>query len=44
MQIALKNEIIKEVCCGYAHTLALNQAGFLFSWGDNDQGQLGLGN
>ena len=39
----LKDELIKEVCCGYAHTLAINQFGQMYSWGHNDSGQLGIG-
>jgi len=44
LMVPLKDEMIKEVCCGYAHTLAVNQYGQLFTWGNNDVGQLGLGN
>jgi alpha-tubulin suppressor-like RCC1 family protein len=25
--VALKDEVIREICCGYAHTLAVNQYG-----------------
>ena len=39
----LKDEFIKEVCCGYAHTLAITINGNVYSWGNNQQGQLGLG-
>ena len=31
------------VACGTAHTLALARSGRVFSWGANDNGQLGLG-
>ena len=41
--IPLKDDLIKEVCCGHAHTLAVNQYGQLYSWGQNDSGQLGIG-
>ena len=41
--VPLKNELIKEVCCGYSHTMVVNQYGQLFSWGNNENGQLGLG-
>ncbi len=41
--IPLKDELIKEITCGHAHTLAINQFGQMYSWGHNDSGQLGLG-
>ncbi len=31
------------VSCGGGHTLALKRDGSLWAWGDNDYGQLGLG-
>lgn len=33
-----------QVACGYAHTLALTDEGFVYSWGANAYGQLGTGN
>lgn len=33
-----------QVACGYAHTLALTDEGFVYSWGANSYGQLGTGN
>jgi hypothetical protein len=33
----------KQVSAGYKHTLAVKEDGTLWSWGDNDWGQLGLG-
>ena len=30
--------------CGYAHSLALSDAGSLYTWGANSYGQLGTGN
>lgn len=33
-----------QVVCGYAHTLALTDEGFVYSWGANSYGQLGTGN
>jgi len=41
--VPLKDELIKEICCGYSHTLAVNQYGQLYVWGHNESGQLGLG-
>ena len=34
---------IQEVSCGWQHTIALTYNGFMFSWGLNINGQLGLG-
>ena len=39
----MKDEFIREVCCGYQHTLALTINGQVYSWGNNEAGQLGLG-
>lgn len=33
-----------QVACGYAHTLALTDEGFVYAWGANAYGQLGTGN
>lgn len=33
-----------QVACGYAHTLALTDEGFVYAWGANSYGQLGTGN
>ncbi|XP_064615114.1 RCC1 and BTB domain-containing protein 1-like isoform X2 [Liolophura sinensis] len=41
---ALSNVIVTQIVCGYAHTLALTDEGWLFSWGANSYGQLGTGN
>ena len=41
--IALKDEVIKEISCGYAFTFAVNHYGQTFCWGSNECGQLGLG-
>ena len=39
----LKEEFIKEICCGYSHTLAITIHGQVYSWGNNENSQLGLG-
>ena len=39
--IALESRKIVDVCCGYVHSVALDDQGQLFSWGGNKYGQLG---
>mmetsp|Transcript_54985 Transcript_54985/g.159668 ORF Transcript_54985/g.159668 Transcript_54985/m.159668 type:complete len:1155 (-) Transcript_54985:465-3929(-) len=39
----LHSRPVVRICCGSAHTLARTATGCLWSWGCNDQGQLGLG-
>ncbi len=34
----------KTASAGYSHTMAITTDGKLYAWGDNDYGQLGLGN
>ncbi|TKS80820.1 BTB domain-containing protein 2 [Collichthys lucidus] len=41
---ALQGINIVQVACGYAHTLALTDDGFVYAWGANSYGQLGTGN
>ncbi|XP_037533816.1 RCC1 and BTB domain-containing protein 2 [Nematolebias whitei] len=41
---ALQGVNIVQVACGYAHTLALTDEGFVYAWGANSYGQLGTGN
>ena len=36
-----KNIWIKQISCGYRHTLVLDVNGLVFGWGDNYYGQLG---
>lgn len=40
----LEGKIIKKVVCGYNHAMALTTKGDLYAWGDNEFGQLGIGN
>ncbi|XP_078383332.1 putative E3 ubiquitin-protein ligase HERC4 isoform X2 [Oculina patagonica] len=35
--------MVTQVACGARHSLALTTGGVLFSWGDNRNGQLGIG-
>ena len=39
----LANNIIVSIACGNAHTIALDNMGKLYSWGNNVNGQLGNG-
>uniref|UniRef100_A0A8C8A5J7 Regulator of chromosome condensation (RCC1) and BTB (POZ) domain containing protein 2 n=1 Tax=Oryzias sinensis TaxID=183150 RepID=A0A8C8A5J7_9TELE len=41
---ALQGVNVVQVACGYAHTLALTDEGFVYAWGANSYGQLGTGN
>jgi len=34
---------ISEIACGFSHSLALSQAGELYTWGFGEEGQLGQG-
>ena len=43
MLTELKDEFVKEVCCGYQHTLIVTIHGNVYSWGNNENKQLGLG-
>ena len=38
MLVSLRDEIIKEVCCGHSHTMVINIHGNVFVWGLNEQG------
>ena len=33
----------KSIACGNFHTIAIDTEGYLYAWGSNDDGQLGLG-
>ena len=41
--LPLMNIPVVEISCGWQHTLAVTSNGFLYSWGLNINGQLGLG-
>ena len=34
---------LRAIACGYDHCLALFEGGIVFSWGDNTEGKLGMG-
>lgn len=40
----LKNHNISKVCCGSAHSIAINEWGNVFAWGSNAFYQLGHNN
>ena len=40
---SLYNKTIVAIACGYYHTLALDSTGQLHAWGNNGNGQLGMG-
>lgn len=40
---ALRKVVIKQVCAGDSHSLALSGGGRVFSWGNNNSGELGMG-
>ena len=39
----MKNSSIRQIACGAYHTLILKHSGELIAFGDNEYGQLGLG-
>lgn len=42
-ELIIENSNIIAVCCGESHTLALTASDQIYVWGQNNQGQLGLG-
>jgi hypothetical protein len=38
------NERVVMISCGWSHSMALTECGHVYSWGQNDCGQLGIGN
>ncbi|CAK6432981.1 unnamed protein product [Pipistrellus nathusii] len=43
LQCILQEKTIIQITCGDYHSLALSKGGELFAWGQNSDGQLGLG-
>jgi len=41
---SLRNKVVVKAACGRQHTLVLTQQGQVYAFGENLQGQLGLGN
>ncbi len=37
------NKRVVMISCGWGHSMALTECGHVYSWGDNDCGQLGIG-
>lgn len=35
---------VRDICCGWDHSLATTMSGLLFAWGLNVHGELGIGN
>ncbi len=40
---ALKHKPVVQISCGENHSMVLTSGGNVYAWGDNSQGQLGLG-
>jgi alpha-tubulin suppressor-like RCC1 family protein len=43
-QLVTSLNAVRQVAAGYAHTCAVRVDGTLYCWGDNNYGQLGIGN
>eukprot|EP00957_Ditylum_brightwellii_P157742 12006342-Ditylum_brightwellii.AAC.1 len=41
--MCLRGNMVMDVSCGFAHTAATTVSGKLYTWGFNEEGQLGLG-
>lgn len=44
VRIPLEDTTIVKMACGFGHVLALNEAGEVWAWGRNGDGQVGCGN
>ncbi|XP_077154207.1 RCC1 and BTB domain-containing protein 1 [Ranitomeya variabilis] len=42
--VFVQQACIVQIVCGYSHTMGLTDQGYLYSWGANTNGQLGIGN
>ena len=38
----LEDQVITDISCGWAHTVACSNKGHVWVWGSNSHGQLGL--
>lgn len=43
-QMMVRDKSVKVIGCGLHHTICLLDSGQVFTWGNNEMGQLGLGN
>ncbi len=41
MMGALSNEKVVDIACGSLHCVVCTESGKVFTWGDNDEGQIG---
>ena len=40
---SLQLNVVVQVVCGAEHTLCINMGGLVYAWGENSDGQLGMG-
>jgi alpha-tubulin suppressor-like RCC1 family protein len=40
---SLQLNVVVQVVCGAEHTLCINMGGHVYAWGENSDGQLGMG-
>ena len=43
ININIEDKSIKQISCGYNHTLVLTSDGMVYGWGSNGSGQIGCG-